>query len=436
MIIRRILSIALLAVCAVSCKNDPVAQGSISFEGLQDTYVFGPEGQSSDSFTIKSDSPWSIVLSDNADWLVLSPLSGGSGEQIVKMVARPNEGVFRRTARFTVYCNAAMSRKAVDLMQEGASPICIADKDAITFEYDGKCTEGDGLVQLTTNGDWALNCDPWISPSAKTGRSGISVLQMRVEAYDGKEDRSSDVVFSSNGGRAVLTIVQKARQDEPVPIGDWFDFSKGSIMFGTALAKSNFALFKELHSKWPEKGWVVSDNAPGAWMEYVQNPENKSHPEQPAFDFEEAQNKCYTVKSVFTGDGPVFHIPVLECEEAATLAVDAGINITGTAPLCYMAEFSIDGGQNWITAETGQSIIQSKNLKADSNFHFSKKGTAELRIRCKIPEYITKTEILIRLRCVDGTSTPNGDVKTPGSSYHFKIGAPSTSDPGMTIYLK
>ncbi|MCQ2158604.1 MAG: BACON domain-containing protein [Bacteroidales bacterium] len=431
----RILFISLLSVCVVSCKNDPVAQGSISFEGLQDIYVFGPDRQDTNAFVVKSDSPWSIILSDDSDWLTLSPLSGGSGEQTVKMVARANDGVFRRTARFTIYCNAAMSRRTVNLMQEGSAPLCVADKDTLTFDYAGKCTEGDGLIQLTTNGDWALNCDSWISPSSKSGHPGICVLQMAVGEYDGEEDRCGEVVFSSNGGKAVLTVVQKSESDEPVPV-EWYDFSKGSVLFGTALAKTNLSLFKELHSKWPEKGWIVSDNAPGVWIEYVQNPENKSLPEQPAFDFEDAQNKCYTVKSVFTGDGPVFHIPVLECSKDATLSIDMGVNITGTAPLCYMVEFSIDGGQNWTPAETGQSTIQSKNLKADSNFHFSAKGTTKLYIKCRMPEDISEKEVLVRIRCVDGTSTPNGDVTTPGSSYHFKIGAPSTSDQGLTIYVK
>lgn len=407
---------------AFSCQQKEPGKGFISFEGLEETYLFDADNPAGRTFIVKSDSKWSVVMFEDSQWLNVTPLKGNAGETAVTVTPQSNNGAFRRATYFNIICDAARQTRKVTVIQGGAAPYCLLDRTSMCLDYKGDDCEGSGRLQLETNGDWSVTCDSWILPSQKYGSGGLNIITISAERNDTETERSGSIIFSSNGAQTTLYITQKIKPVEPFPSGPWFDFGGGDIIISTAAAVDNPSEFKVRHSGWKEKGWILSDNAEGAGVEFIQNPANKVFSEQPEFDFEENTDKTFTVKGLFTGDALLFHIPVKHIDAGNSLVVTASHNITGTGGLYYMIEYSLDGGAVWIPAQTGQNTVKSRNLQAESNFHYSKKGSSAIVAKCRMENDVDEKLVYVRMRSADATATANGDITEPGSSFNFKIG--------------
>ena len=130
-----------------------------------------------------------------------------------------------------------------------------------------------------------------------------------------------------------------------------------------------------------------------------------------------------TFKKIWTGDAVEFHIPVASIEKGKTLHFDFGVMGTSQAPKFWNAEISLDGGSGWEsiitgTNETSAGLGVSSNvvLPGSSNTERSYKATY------KFSKTVEKSEIIVRVVCVDGTVQQNGTkITSPHKSGTFRI---------------
>ncbi|MCQ2158595.1 MAG: fimbrillin family protein [Bacteroidales bacterium] len=216
-------------------------------------------------------------------------------------------------------------------------------------------------------------------------------------------------------------------------VESYYDFTNGSVLFKTNDAGSSYDALEKRQTEWKSSGKLNADNTSCVWAEYVQNADNKTIV-TPEFNFE-ASARPLTVKGVYTDDAVLFHVPVKSAAVGKSIVVEGAINITGTAPLHYMMEYSEDGGSSWTAADTGNEVISTNNKGAASNFHFEKKGTSAFKAVCAVKAAISEKEWQFRIRCVDGTFTQNSkDPALPSTSFSFKLGNDKTE--GILIGLE
>lgn len=272
----------------------------------------------------------------------------------------------------------------------------------VKCEFDSEISEQEVLLRLTCV-DGTITPNYW--------KEGETYEKYLTEPGTGE--------FSLGGpkdGKGISISLQPKTVVE-----SYYDFTKGSVLFKTNDAGTSYDALKNRQNEWKSSGKLTADNTSCVWAEYVQNPENTNTPE---FDFE-ASERPLTVKGIYTDDAVLFHVPVKSAAVGKSIAVEGAINITGTAPMHYMMEYSEDGGSSWTPANTGNATIDTNNRNAPANFYFTKKGTSAFKAVCAVKATISEKEWLFRIRCVDGTYTPNStDSGTlPSTAFSFKLGA-------------
>lgn len=285
----------------------------------------------------------------------------------------------------------------------------------VKCEFDSEISEQEVLIRITC-ADGTITPNYW-----KEGETYEKYLT---------EPGTGEFSFGGPKDGAGITI---SLQPKTV-VESYYDFTKGSVLFKTNDAGTSYDALKKRQTEWKSSGKLNADNTSCVWAEYVQNADNKTIV-TPEFDFE-ASARPLTVKGVYTDDAVLFHVPVKSAAAGKSIVVEGAINITGTAPMHYMMEYSEDGGSSWTAADTGNETISTNNRKAPSNFHFAKKGTSAFKAVCAVKAAISEKEWQFRIRCVDGTYTPNStDPGTlPSTSFSFKLGNDKTE--GIVIGLE
>lgn len=323
--------------------------------------------------------------------------------------------------------------KSVKLENESGRSIAGEFTAAIDKENPAECvsftTQAPAVTSFVSNGKIAAG----ESGSVRLMLDGYSlkgdVLRLTVTAADGsvKQVRFVGAEIHAGGMAAKKIKVSDLKNI-------WCDIEgKGSVNFVTLDAKDEGTPVETRQKYWKTMGQLFSDNAPTVWAEFVQNPANKAYPKQPSFSLAANTGKTFVVKAMFTGDAILFHVPAKLIPEDKQLVFKANAYISGTNSAYYMAEFSGDGGTSWTPAETGMETVKSTFLKKDSNLYFHDaegkpaKVNVAVKACCAFGKEIAETEVLFRLVCVDGTSTPKADPQTEPSSNEFSFGCYDSS---------
>lgn len=186
----------LLLIFTIGCTpmNGPedvqTTDGLSLSSGASDRIVLDPEG----SFTnirFTSPSDWHIELSEDADWVEISPLEGVAGDGRIKVKAKINDSGKDRTAQALI-C-AGEESLALTIFQENFVPKFELKKSEAEISFLG----GELIVPLVTDFEYKYECDvDWIT-YVGTKASNEKDLIFYVDPNDGTDSRSAVITLSS-----------------------------------------------------------------------------------------------------------------------------------------------------------------------------------------------------------------------------------------------
>lgn len=173
------------------------------------------------SFTVTSTTPWTVTVSEGADWLSVSPASSAvsSLSEDVRLTATPNDGLTDRKATVTVKGeNTSISYTiAVTQMRKGQLTVTPLTEE---FALNGNAQS----FSLQTNLPWeARSEDDWLTLSPASGDSDGSMKSFTVQATAAANKsivRSTKITVTSGDEKQEFTVTQKGQSLEFLPVED------------------------------------------------------------------------------------------------------------------------------------------------------------------------------------------------------------------------
>jgi len=189
-----------LSLIISGCKKDEPH----FFELDKTTLSFEIEG-GSQNIAISSNETWTI--SNNADWITVSPQSG-NGNATVTIIASENEAF---EARKTTLTFSSETKIVTIEVTQGAKEFYLElDKTTLTFEADG----GTQNISVSSNGNWTISNDAsWITASPQSGNGNATVIITAVVSMR-SEIRTARLTFSV-GTKSVITDITQEENINP-----------------------------------------------------------------------------------------------------------------------------------------------------------------------------------------------------------------------------
>ncbi|MBU1115315.1 MAG: fibronectin type III domain-containing protein [Bacteroidetes bacterium] len=213
----------------------------------------GYSGGSSSGFAITNSGydPLTWSVSDNVNWLSVSPSSGGDDDYVV-IHCDPNSGASRSG---TVTVNSNVGSKTISVSQSAAPAVLSVSTTSVSIGYSGGSSSG---FAITNSGysalTWSVSDDVnWLSVSPSSGGDDDYVV-INCDPNSGAS-RSGTITVSSNVGSKTISVSQTS---EPAVLS----LSTTSISIGySGGSSSGFAI---TNSGYDPLTWSVSDNV--SWL--------------------------------------------------------------------------------------------------------------------------------------------------------------------------
>jgi len=174
------------------------------FELDKTTLSFEIEG-GSQNIAISSNGNWTV--SNNADWLIVSPQSdNGNGTVIV--TASENETFEARETTLTF--SSETKTVTVEIAQRAKEFYLELDKTTLLFEAEG----GTQNISVSSNENWTISNDAsWITVSPQSGNGNATVIVTAVVSMR-SETRTARLIFSV-GTKSVITDITQEESINP-----------------------------------------------------------------------------------------------------------------------------------------------------------------------------------------------------------------------------
>lgn len=343
--------------------------------------------------TINSNCDWTI---ESSEWIGLDPSSGNSGVTKVKMTAAENTSLDSREGVIKILAQDIC--KEITVIQEG-KPAEYLDAAPALLEFTFKA--GTATVDISSNVDWKASATAeWISVSPASG-SNDGKITVSVAANAGDAREGSVEITSTSGIKTEVKVSQEAKGLDP---DDFVEYIVGTQYVWNAQKKEYIA-----STDWTTSGKKAADNSPVnegkslVYFEWITADNGVTYSVE--FTYSSGQAR---LTGCYTGDGMVFHIPVKHVDAKRNIVLHYGMNLTGKKPMYWLAQYSVDGGKNWINIDTGHEYV-TPGLKEYSNIQIPVKSTAySFTLNCPITSALDLTDVLIRIMTPDGTIDING----------------------------
>lgn len=234
--------LSFLSLLAYSCKMEEIDTQMTEEEAIAaikldcdalESYTIQALRPQAVSFTVTSTTPWTVTVSEGADWLSVTPASSAvsSLSEDIRLTATPNDGLTDRKATVTVKGeNTSISYAiAVTQMRKGQLTVTPLTED---FALDGSAQS----FSLQTNLPWEARCeDDWLTLSPASGDSDGTMKSFTVQATAAANKsivRSTKVTITSGDQKQEFTVNQKGQALEFLPVEDTsIDRKGGALMF-------------------------------------------------------------------------------------------------------------------------------------------------------------------------------------------------------------
>ncbi len=286
---------------------------------------------------------------------------------------------------------------------------------------------------VTSNVAWtASSADSWatVSPAEGTGNAAVTVTF--TELAPGADNRTTTITVSAKeyAGYTQTIIVEQIAPPPAEPEGNYVDLTATPVLFCSNNQAWNVANSPDYATSGKTGSEAVGGSGKGDGRlksySHVDNPEvfmQFVSPNTYGPIFIMAAEGNITAQNVWTDDAFTFHIPVSKINAGQTLHIEYGLYGTDAAPSYWNSEVSLDGGATWISFETGEKYTTAGiAVEANSWAGSTKKSEVHVAGSCVLSKTIEKMELLVRIRCADGTYTINGKTRTaPSSSGTIRI---------------
>lgn len=162
------------------------------------------------SFTVSftSNVPWSASVS--ADWLTISPSSGDTGKNSVKVKVEENTTSQPRSATVTITDQEETQKVSVTVRQEALKASLSVTPESLTFSAN----KGEDMLRVTSNTDWVISKDAeWVTLDSDKGK-GAAIITVGVTGNTSLASRTGVITISSSDGSVKKTVtVQQAEAD-------------------------------------------------------------------------------------------------------------------------------------------------------------------------------------------------------------------------------
>lgn len=286
---------------------------------------------------------------------------------------------------------------------------------------------------VTSNVAWAVSsADSWATVSPSEGSGNLSVTVTLAELEPGADNRTTSITVSAKeyAGYTQTIIVEQIAPAPVEPEGNYVDLAATPVLF----CSNNQAWNVTNSPDYATSGKTGSEAAGGTGKgdgrlksySHVDNPDvfmQYVSPNAYGPIFIMAAEGNITVQNIWTDDAFTFHIPVSKIDAGQTLHIEYGLYGTAAAPSYWNSEFSLDGGETWTSFDTGEKYTTG-GTSAEANSWAGTSAKLEVHVAgsCVLSKGIEKAELLVRVRCADGTYTINGKTRTaPSSSGTIRI---------------
>lgn len=342
----------------------------------------------------------------------------------------------------------------------GAAP----EPSTLTVSKTALTTVNDAVAfAITSNTDWTVACaESWVTVTPASGYGDASVTVTPAALEPGAASRTATITVTTADNAVSQTVTLTQNAPEPVgPVGNYVDLAATPVLF----CSNNYAWNVTNNPDYATSGENGSDNqkpdtetlygsGKGTGLLYsYSHYDNKEvymqfvSPGEFSPAYLMAAEGNITVKNAWTDDAFTFYVPVYKLEVGKTLCFDYGVYATNKSARYWNSEVSLDGGQTWVSFDTG-STFETPGLKATANTDLGTKSKVAFYYAgtYSIANTVENTVIIVRLRCADGTHYMNAtNTDKPNTSAavriigydHAVVGdANSETVKGPKIYIK
>ncbi|NLN01941.1 MAG: hypothetical protein GX174_08585, partial [Lentisphaerae bacterium] len=221
-------------------QNITVTQpGRNVYLNVSPTSVSVPQGGGSGTFSISANVSWSI--SDNADWLTVSPTSGSGDKSVTVTATSANTGTSQRSATVTVTGNGMTQN--VTVTQPGVAPYLYVTP---TLPAPMPPEGGTITFSVSANVSWNVTVSAGWTVDPPSG-SGDGIFKVTASANTGTSARTVTITVSGGGLTRTITVTQPGR-------GAYLNVSPTSVSVPQGGGSGTFTISANV-------SWSVSDNA-------------------------------------------------------------------------------------------------------------------------------------------------------------------------------
>ena len=361
--------------------------------------------------TVTANGPWTAEISDN--WIALDKEEGAAGETQVTVLVRPNETGSDRSGTVT-FTNR--TKKAVLTVKQGNEFVKASVETISTAELEA-------TFDITSNIDWTVtSSESWAKVSPAEGNGNATVTITMDPLASGTRTAKITVAAKNIEG---LTSVVNLEQKEQAQVA-YVNLSETPVLFCSNNQAWNMDKNPDYATN--DKTGAVSGKGTGylrSYSHYDNEAVYMQFVSPNAFGpmFLMANEGNITAQNIWTDDAFTFHIPVSKIEAGHILNFEYGLYGTKAAPAYWNSEVSFDGGNTWVTFNTGHSY-ETPVAKASANSFGGTKDKSEVHLlgKCEVPTVVENAEIIVRMRCADGAYGINGNERTePSTSGTFRL---------------
>lgn len=181
-----------------------VTQGGVQLELGKQTMSF-TTAKGSDTFTIKSNSAWTVT-SDKPSWCTVDK-SSGSNNETIKVSVTDNTSESSRDAIITV--KAGNISKQVKVKQEGVILKVVDDNLSFTSSAGSK------TFTITTNyASWTVSSDntSWCTVDKSSGSTTSATIKVTVKANPSSDSRNATITVKSGNAKKTVSVSQAGDQ--------------------------------------------------------------------------------------------------------------------------------------------------------------------------------------------------------------------------------
>ena len=361
--------------------------------------------------TVTANGPWTAEISDN--WIALDKEEGAAGETQVTVLVRPNETGSDRSGTVT-FTNR--SKTAVLTVKQGNEFVKASVETISTAELEA-------TFDITSNIDWTVtSSESWAKVSPAEGNGNATVTITMDPLASGTRTAKITVAAKNIEG---LTSVVNLEQKEQAQVA-YVNLSETPVLFCSNNQAWNMDKNPDYATN--DKTGAVSGKGTGylrSYSHYDNEAVYMQFVSPNAFGpmFLMANEGNITAQNIWTDDAFTFHVPVSKIEAGHILNFEYGLYGTKAAPAYWNSEVSFDGGNTWVTFNTGHSY-ETPVAKASANSFAGTKEKTEVHVagKCEVPTVVENAEIIVRMRCADGAYGINGNERTePSTSGTFRL---------------